>query len=58
MALLRERLLAAAEADCDTVVAELPESEDESTAATVRNLLRAGFVPAYRSMNWQRPTRA
>jgi hypothetical protein len=58
MALLRERLLAAAEADCDTVVAELPESEDESTAATVRNLLRAGFVPAYRSMNWQRPSRA
>jgi hypothetical protein len=57
MALLRERLLAAAEAGCETVVAELPESDDEGVAVTVRNLLRAGFVPAYRSMNWQRPPR-
>jgi GNAT superfamily N-acetyltransferase len=54
-ALLRQRLLAAAEAGCDTVVAELPEGEDEGAAAATRNLLRAGFVPAYRSMNWQRP---
>jgi GNAT superfamily N-acetyltransferase len=54
-ALLRERLLAAVEAGCDTVVAELPEGEDEGVAAAVRNLLRAGFVPAYRSMNWQPP---
>ena len=54
-ALLRARLLAAVEAGCDTVVAELPEGEDEGVAAAVRNLLRAGFVPAYRSMNWQRP---
>jgi GNAT superfamily N-acetyltransferase len=54
-ALLRTRLLAAAETGCDTVVAELPEGEDEGVATAVRNLLRAGFVPAYRSMNWQRP---
>ncbi len=54
-ALLRARLLAATEAGCDTVVAQLPEGEDEGVAAAVRNLLRAGFVPAYRSMNWQRP---
>ncbi len=54
-ALLRERLLAAVEAGCDTIVAELPEGEDEGVAAAVRNLLRAGFVPAYRSMSWQRP---
>jgi GNAT superfamily N-acetyltransferase len=54
-ALLRQRLLAACEAGCETVVAELPESEDEGVAAATRNLLRAGFVPAYRSMNWQRP---
>jgi GNAT superfamily N-acetyltransferase len=54
-ALLRERLLAAADAGCATVVAELPEGEDEGVAVAVRNLLRAGFVPAYRSMNWQRP---
>lgn len=56
-ALLRARLLAAAEAGCGTVVAELPEGEDEGVATAVRNLLRAGFVPAYRSMNWQRPRR-
>lgn len=54
-ALLRARLLAAREADCSTVVAEMPEGEDEGVAAAVRNLLRAGFIPAYRSMNWQRP---
>lgn len=58
MALLRVRLLAAAEAGCDTVVAELPEDGDEGAAATIRNLLRAGFVPGYRSMNWQRPRRS
>lgn len=57
LALLRARLLAAAEAGCDTIVAELPEGEDEGVAATVRNLLRAGFVPAYSSMTWQRPPR-
>ena len=56
-ALLRERLFAAAEVRCDTVVAELPESEEEGVAIAIRNLLRAGFVPAYRSMNWQRPLR-
>jgi len=55
-ALLRERLLAATEAGCDTVVAELPEGSDEGVATAVRNLLRAGFVPSYRSMNWQRPS--
>lgn len=54
-ALLRARLLAAAEAGCHTVVAELPEGEDEGMATAARNLLRAGFVPAYRSMSWQRP---
>lgn len=56
-ALLRARLLTAAEAGCGTVVAELPEGEDEGVAAAVRNLLRAGFVPAYRSVSWQRPPR-
>ncbi len=54
-ALLRQRLLAACEAGCETVVAELPEIEDKGVTAATRNLLRAGFVPAYRSMNWQRP---
>jgi GNAT superfamily N-acetyltransferase len=54
-ALLRQRLLAAFEAGCETIVAELPESDEEGMTAAVRNLYRAGFVPAYRSMNWQRP---
>jgi len=52
-ALMRARLLAAAEAGCDTVIAELPE--EEGFVAAVRNLLRAGFIPAYHSVNWQRP---
>jgi GNAT superfamily N-acetyltransferase len=54
-ALLRRRLLTAFEAGCETVVAELPESEEEGIATATRNLYREGFVPAYRSMNWQRP---
>ena len=53
--LLRERILAAGEAGCRLIVAELEESESEGIASSHRNLLRAGFVPAYRSMNWQRP---
>jgi hypothetical protein len=55
LALLRERLIAAFEAGCETVLAEVPECEDEDIEAATRNLLRAGFVPAYRSMIWQRP---
>lgn len=55
-ALLRQRLLDAGEAGCGAVVAEMPERQDAGIRATVRNLLRAGFVPAYRSMNWQRPS--
>lgn len=54
-ALLGQRLLAAAEAGCGTVVAELPEREDDGIESAARNLLRAGFLPAYRSMNWRRP---
>lgn len=54
-ALLGHRLLTAFEAGCETIVAEMPESEDQGIAAAARNLLRAGFLPAYRSMNWQRP---
>jgi GNAT superfamily N-acetyltransferase len=53
--LLRKRILAAIEAGCHTIFAELDENEAEGTAIGGRNLLRAGFVPAYRSMNWQRP---
>lgn len=53
--LLRRRILDAIEAGCQTIFAELNEGEGEGTSAAGRNLLRAGFVPAYRSMNWQRP---
>jgi GNAT superfamily N-acetyltransferase len=53
-ALLRERLLVAAAAGCRAIFAEVDEQE-EGGAAAARNLVRAGFVPAYRSMNWQRP---
>lgn len=55
LALLRRRILDAREAGCHTVFAELEESESEGAAVAGRNLLRAGFVPACRSMNWQRP---
>jgi GNAT superfamily N-acetyltransferase len=54
-ALLRQRLLAAFDAGCETVAMELPESDEEGVEAAARNLYRAGFIPAYRSMNWQRP---
>ncbi len=53
--LLRKRILAAIEAGCHTIFAELDEGEGEGHAIAGRNLLRAGFVPAYRSMHWQRP---
>jgi GNAT superfamily N-acetyltransferase len=53
--LLRERILTAAEAGCDTIFAELEEDDSEDMATAGRNLLRAGFVPAYQSMNWRRP---
>jgi hypothetical protein len=53
--LLRERILAAIEAGCHTIFAEAAECEPEGAGAATRNLVRAGFVPAYRSMNWQRP---
>jgi GNAT superfamily N-acetyltransferase len=54
-ALLRRRLLAGFDAGCETVAMELRESDEEGVEAAARNLYRAGFVPAYRSMNWQRP---
>lgn len=54
-ALLRRRITDAIEAGCHTMFAELEESESDGVAAAARNLVRAGFVPACRSMNWQRP---
>jgi hypothetical protein len=54
-ALLRRRLIDAAEAGCHTVFVELGEYDDERISGTYRNLRRAGFEEAYESRNWQRP---
>lgn len=54
-ALLRRRLLDAAEAGCHTVFAELGECAPDHLAAAAHNLAEAGFVETYRSRNWQRP---
>jgi hypothetical protein len=54
-ALLRRRLIDAAEAGCHTIVVELGECDPESLAASYGNLRRFGFEEAYRSHNWQRP---
>jgi GNAT superfamily N-acetyltransferase len=53
--LLRRRIVDAREAGCQTIFAQLEEGEAEGIAVGGRNLLRAGFIPAYRSMHWQRP---
>jgi hypothetical protein len=57
-ALLRRRLLDAAEAGCHTVFAELGESEPESLAAHAHNLRAAGFAEASGSHVWRRPVLA
>lgn len=55
-ALLRRRLLDAAEAGCHTVFVELGEVDQQTLSSTYRRLCRAGFEEAYQSRNWQRPT--
>ena len=54
LTLLRQRILTAM-ARLPRDVAELEKNESEQVAVARGNLLRAGFVPACRSMNWQRP---
>ena len=54
-ALLRRRLIDAAEAGCHTVFVELGEFGNQRLSGTYRNLRRAGFEEAYESHNWQRP---
>jgi hypothetical protein len=54
-ALLRRRLIDAAEAGCHTVFVELGEYDHDRILGTYRNLRRAGFEEAYESRNWQRP---
>ncbi|MEX2105442.1 MAG: hypothetical protein WD810_00940 [Solirubrobacterales bacterium] len=54
-ALLRRRILDAAEAGCHTVFVELCEFEPNRPSGLRRNLRRAGFEAAYESLIWQRP---
>jgi GNAT superfamily N-acetyltransferase len=54
-ALLARRLADAAEADCHTVLAEACDEPGNGGSAAARNLHRAGFVEAGRSVTWQRP---
>lgn len=54
-ALLRRRLLDAAEAGCHTAFVEVGECEPDRFAAVRTNLVRAGFKDAYGSRVWQRP---
>lgn len=51
-ALLRRRLLDAAERGCHTVTAQLPEYDRITTEPLRHNLLRAGFAEAYRVNCW------
>lgn len=54
-ALLRRRIIDAHEAGCEAIFVGLPTYGDEGVDGRARNLIRAGFVPAHRSVNWQRP---
>jgi hypothetical protein len=54
-ALLRRRLLDAAEAGCHTIFVELGGCELERYASVYDHLLDAGFAEAYGSQVWRRP---
>lgn len=54
-ALLRRRVLDAAEAGCHTVFVEICEEWPATSSGVYRNLIRAGFEVAYESPIWQRP---
>jgi len=54
-ALLRRRLVDAAEAGCHTVFVELGELSSTGSSAARHNLLWAGFEETYESHTWQRP---
>jgi GNAT superfamily N-acetyltransferase len=55
-ALIRRRLADAAAAGCHTAVALVPDEGGRPSSAA-RNLLRAGFREAYRSVVWRTPAR-
>jgi GNAT superfamily N-acetyltransferase len=54
-ALLRRRILDAAEAGCRTLLVETGERVADRPSASYRNILKAGFEEAYLRPNWQRP---
>jgi hypothetical protein len=54
-ALLRRRLVDAANEGCHTVVAELVQSDSEDVAPLRRNLLKLGFKEAHAVQHWTRP---
>lgn len=54
-ALLRQRMIDAHIAGCHTIFAEVWDSKPNSPSPAARNLLRAGFEPAYTVQSWQRP---
>lgn len=53
-ALLRRRILDAAEAGCHTLFVETGERVPDRPSASYRNILKAGFEEAYLRPNWQR----
>jgi GNAT superfamily N-acetyltransferase len=53
-ALLRQRILDAAEAGCHTLLVETGERVPDRPAASYRNILKAGFEEAYPRPNWKR----
>ena len=54
LALLRRRILDAAEAGCHTLFVETGERVPDRPSASYRNILRAGFEEAYLRPNWTR----
>jgi hypothetical protein len=55
LALLRRRVLDAADAGCHTLFVETGERVPGRPSASYRNILRAGFGEAYLRPNWRRP---
>lgn len=53
-ALLRQRILDAAEAGCHTLLVETGERVPDRPSVSYRNILKAGFEEAYLRPNWQR----
>jgi GNAT superfamily N-acetyltransferase len=54
LALLRRRILDAAEAGCRTLFVETGERVPDRASVSYRNILRAGFEEAYLRPNWRR----